>query len=129
MKKILFFAVLVLSLALASEGRAYGSVEPSKAVRGLSAWVTYDASPVEFDNAPSYVLVMEAGGAATLACQIDGRVAYKVEGTWAVKGRRIVFTGLTIGETTYKSAIVKADEEGPYMVVKTTNGIRYFVTL
>lgn len=134
MKKIFFFAIL--ALAFVAKSWANGAEDPQK-VNNLSTWVTYSTdAPDYLKECPSYTLLLQADGRAIVAAQYDGTIIARSEGTWHVEGRRIVFDGLTIcdavtGEdATYKSATVKSDREGaPYLVVKTTAGTRYFVTL
>jgi len=134
MKKIIFLAVIVI--ALMSNAWAIGAEDP-QTVKPLSAWVTYsDNSPEYMKECPSYILLLQSNGVATVRAQYEGQTLQQVEGTWRIEGRKIIFEGLSIcdavtGEdATYKSAVVKSDNEGfPYLVVKTTAGTRYFITL
>lgn len=134
MKKICI--ILCLALAIVAKGWANGAEDPQK-VKNLSTWVTYSTdAPDYMKEAPSYVLLLQANGVAIVAAQYDGLTVARSTGTWRIEGRRILFEGLVIcdaitGEdATYKSATVKTDTDGaPYLVVKTTAGTRYFITL
>lgn len=133
MKKILWFAVL--AFALISRSAAFGAEDPQN-VKTLSAWVTYSTDAPEYvKEAPSYTLLLQPGGTAIVAANYDGKVIAQTEGTWRIEGKKIVFDGLSIcdsitGETAvYKSAVVKTGDGDPYLVVKTSAGIRYFITL
>ena len=134
MKKILFFSIL--ALAIVAKSWAIGAEDPQKVSR-VSTWVTYSTdAPDYMKECPSYTLLLQADGMATVIAQFDGRVIAQSDGTWRIEGRKIIFKSLTIcdavtGENaTYKSAVVKSDNEGaPYLVVKTSSGTRYFISL
>ena len=134
MKKIFFFAIL--ALAIVAKSWANGTEDPQK-VKNLSTWVTYSTDAPEYmKECPYYTLLLQADGLAIVAANFDGKVIARTDGRWHIEGRKIIFEGLTIcdavtGEdATYKSAVVKSDGEGfPYLIVKTTAGTRYFITL
>ena len=133
MKKILFFTVL--AFAIISRSAAFGAQDP-QSVKTLSAWVTYSTDSPEYaKESPSYTLLLQPGGVAYVAANFDGKVIAKCEGTWRIEGKKIVFTGLSICDSvtgekaTYKSAVVKSGDGEPYLVVKTSVGTRYFITL
>lgn len=134
MKK--FFVFAVIAIALISNAWAIGAEDP-QTVKPLSAWVTYsDNSPEYMKECPSYILLLQSNGVATVRAQYEGQTLQQVEGTWRIEGRKIVFDGIEIcdsiaGEAaTFKHAVVKSDADGsPYLVVKTSAGTRYFITL
>ena len=133
MKKILLLAVL--AFAVISKSAAFGADDPQE-VNRLSAWVTYSTDAPEYvKEAPSYTLLLMPGGVATVAANFGGKVIASAQGYWKIEGKKIVFTDLAIcdsitGETAvYKSAVVKHADGDPYLVVKTSAGTRYFITL
>ena len=83
----------------------------------------------------SHTLLLQPGGVAYLAVNRNGRVVARVQGAWRIEGKRIVFDGLILEDIvtgkriTYKNAVVKSANGDPYMVVKTSAGQRYFITL